>query len=366
MQQTKCPHVADEMSPLNLTKGHNKYIFLNIRNGKSMLNDENIISKSRSIIDLRNVNLTIQEFRLMEVYLSKINPQDETTASVTFTKQEYCDLMEIQSRLLESKRLNKYMQHLFNNSVTEWLEDGESFEMHPLFEKAKFDKKNSTITLECGKSDYVRKMFFDISKNGYIKYALKNTLYLQSVYSIKLYLYLLENRFRSTWKIELDCLKGIFECTSDYYNDFRRFNSKILKTSIDEINEMTNVFVSYETIRKARKVAEIEFTCHFKDTNEVINGEFEEKEELPSYNHDGDLTFEYVINEIQMEFGRDLNKGELKFAYEFYELYGGRMMIVALNESAVYDSRSLHYMKQLLETWTLKGYTVEQVENGKR
>lgn len=48
----------------------------------------------------------------MEVYLSKINPQDETTASVTFTKQEYCDLMEIQSRLLESKRLNKYMQHL--------------------------------------------------------------------------------------------------------------------------------------------------------------------------------------------------------------------------------------------------------------
>ena len=76
-----------------------------------MLNDENIISKSRSIIDLRNVNFTIQEFRLMEVYLSKINPQDETTASVTFTKQEYCDLMEIQSRLLESKRLNKYMQH---------------------------------------------------------------------------------------------------------------------------------------------------------------------------------------------------------------------------------------------------------------
>ena len=238
------------MSLLNLTKGHNKYIFLNIRNGKSMLNDENIISKSRSIIDLRNVNFTIQEFRLMEVYLSKINPQDETTASVTFTKQEYCDLMEIQSRLLESKRLNKYMQHLFNNSVTEWLEDGESFEMHPLFEKAKFDKKNSTITLECGKSDYVRKMFFDISKNGYIKYALKNTLYLQSVYSIKLYLYLLENRFRSTWKIELDCLKGIFECTSDYYNDFRRFNSKILKTL-----EVEEVLKCIEMARKRRKTS---------------------------------------------------------------------------------------------------------------
>lgn len=77
-----------------------------------MLNDENIISKSRSIIDLRNVNLTIQEFRLMEVYLSKINPQDETTASVTFTKQEYCDLMEIQSRLnSDDEILNPLILH---------------------------------------------------------------------------------------------------------------------------------------------------------------------------------------------------------------------------------------------------------------
>ena len=344
-----------------------------------MLNDENIISKSRSIIDLRNVNFTIQEFRLMEVYLSKINPQGETTASVTFTKQEYCDLMEIQSRLLESKRLNKYMQHLFNNSVTEWLEDGESFEMHPLFEKAKFDKKNSTITLECGKSDYVRKMFFDISKNGYIKYALKNTLYLQSVYSIKLYLYLLENRFRSTWKIELDCLKGIFECTSDYYNDFRRFNSKILKTSIDEINEMTNVFVSYETIRKARKVAEIQFICHFKDTKGVIDGEFEEKD-LPTVSNALTLdeidnleyaSLEYVIAEIQYTFKsvnkkEELNKAELSIIKELYELYGGRMMVVASREASTYEKYSLYYMKELMKTWVMKGYSAEDVENGKR
>ena len=61
------------MSLLNLTKGHNKYIFLNIRNGKSMLNDENIISKSRSIIDLRNVNFTIQEFRFRYVDRDRIS-----------------------------------------------------------------------------------------------------------------------------------------------------------------------------------------------------------------------------------------------------------------------------------------------------
>lgn len=236
------------------------------------------------------------------------------------------------------------------------------------------------FTLPISKSDYVRKMFFDISKNGYIKYALKNTLYLQSVYSIKLYLYLLENRFRSTWKIELDCLKGIFECTSDYYNDFRRFNSKILKTSIDEINEMTNVFVSYETIRKARKVAEIEFTCHFKDTNEVINGEFEEKD-IPSIfstlawdEIENNLEYgslEYVIAEIQYTskelLGKEeLSKAELNIIKELYDLYGGRMMIVASREASTYEKYSLYYIRELMKTWIMKGYSVEDVENGKR
>lgn len=336
--------------------------------GKYMLDTNNVVSKSNTIVDLKRLNLSLQELKVLDVYLSRINPKDESTAQVTFTKQEYCDLMQIESKNLKTKRLSRYIQHLFDNSVVEWLDDEDSFKLHHLFEEARYDKNTKEIILECGKSQYIRKMFFNINTCGYIKYALKNTIHLKSIYSIKLYLYFLQNRFRKCWDETLDELKeNVLEVSDvEMYSQFKFFNFYILKPCIKEINEKTNIEVSYNSIKRGRNTFKIHFSCQFKDTEEILNGEFEEKVELPPYNHDEDVPFDYVINEIQEEFGRELRKAELKFANDFYELYGGRMMIVALNESAVYGSRSLHYMKQLLETWTLKGYTVEQVENGER
>lgn len=346
-----------------------------------MLKDNNIISKSKAIVDLKNLNLTLQEFKIMNVYLSRIDPRKEDSAIVQFTKKEYCELLGIKAENLKTKRLSKYMQHLFDNSVVEWLdENNERFRLHHLFENAEYDPTNSLITLECGHSNYIRQMFFDITKFGYIKYALKNTLYLKSVYSIRLYLYLLENRFRKDWNIDLKVLKEVLECNTEYYNSFQKFNQKILKTSVDEINTMTNISISYDTIRKARKVSEIKFICHFKDTNEVINGEFEEKD-IPSISSnltwneiENDLEYgslEYVIAEIQYTFKsmnkkEELSKAELNIIKELYDMYGGRMMVVASREASVYKKYSLYYMKELMKTWVMKGYSVEDVENGKR
>lgn len=142
--------------------------------GIYMLNENNLVSKSKTIIDLKNLDLNLQELKVLDVYLSKINPKNIDTAKVRFTKKEYCDLISVNSNWLKTKRLSKYLQHLFNNSVVEWLDDEqENFKLHHLFEEAEYDKTTQEIILECGRSDYVRSMFFDINTCGYIKYALK-------------------------------------------------------------------------------------------------------------------------------------------------------------------------------------------------
>lgn len=161
-----------------------------------MLNENNLVSKSKTIIDLKNLDLNLQELKVLDVYLSKINPKNIDTAKVRFTKKEYCDLISVNSNWLKTKRLSKYLQHLFNNSVVEWLDDEqENFKLHHLFEEAEYDKTTQEIILECGRSDYVRSMFFDINTCGYIKYALKNTLYLKSTYSIKQYISFIAESF---------------------------------------------------------------------------------------------------------------------------------------------------------------------------
>lgn len=62
----------------------------------------------------------------------------------------------------------------------------------------------------------------------------------------------------------------------------------------------------------------------------------------------------------------ELNKAELGIIKELYELYGGRMMVVASREASTYEKYSLYYMKELMKTWVMKGYSAEDVENGKR
>lgn len=358
------------------------------------------VSKSKELLALSELNLSLNELKLLDIYLSRIDPRSikqiekkateklsdktltknevkeilkerdqliESAATVKFKREEYCKLLEIPSQKIRDSQLNKYIQHLIETSVI--LPNGDRYEIPLLFSSGSYDKRKKEITLTSNVfSQEIKELFFDVGNYRYIKYRLKNTARLTSLYSFKLYLYLLENQFRGTWNIELEEFRlNILECTSDYYKEFKWLNKEILKKIQKEINEKTNLTFEYTPLREGtRKTQKIQFTCQFKDTEDILNGEFNEKEELPPYDHNGDVPFKYVISEIQMEFRRELRKGELKLANDFYELYGGRMMIVALNESAVYDSRSLHYMKQLLETWTLKGYTVEQVENGER
>ena len=200
--------------------------------------------------------------------------------------------------------------------------------------------------------------------------------------SFKLYLYFLQNRFRKKWKIALEELKeNILEVSDiETYSQYKFLNAYILKPSIKEINEKTNLEIKYFSIKKGNRIHTLEFTCHFKDTNELINGEFKEKD-IPSISSnltwdeiENDMEYgslEYVIAEIQYTFKsvnkkEELNKAELGIIKELYELYGGRMMVVASREASTYEKYSLYYMKELMKTWVMKGYSAEDVENGKR
>ena len=46
--------------------------------------------------------------------------------------------------------------------------------------------------------------------------------------------------------------------------------------------------------------------------------------------------------------------------------YDERMVICALNEAAVYEKRNLNYIESILVSWKEKGFSVEDVESGKR
>ena len=107
-----------------------------------------------------------------------------------------------------------------------------------------------------------KKMMQNIDNILYLRYRLKNVINLTSRYSYVLFLYLLDNRFRKSWCIDLADLKALLTCNADRYKQFKFFNAEILKKCHRELCEKTDINFDYKPIKRGRSVSAVEFTVN--------------------------------------------------------------------------------------------------------
>ena len=135
------------------------------------------------------------------------------------------------------------------------------FKLISLFESINVDPEENnlwTITLTC--TAPAKEYIFNIENLGYLRYRLKNVAELKSRYSYVLFMYLENNRYRKTWKIELDDLKDVLCCTAARYEQYKFFNSEVLQKCYKELNEKTECHFEYEPVKQGRFVIAICFT----------------------------------------------------------------------------------------------------------
>lgn len=96
---------------------------------------------------------------------------------------------------------------------------------------------------------------------------------IDSAYALNLY----ENviRFKDTntgstgsWSLEF--FREIVGVTNSYYDDFRRLNSKIIKTSVEKINEVSDIMMDVEFEKQGRSVVAIKFHVREKSDDEKL------------------------------------------------------------------------------------------------
>lgn len=228
----------------------------------SRLSEAHIVEKSRPLMLMKEVPFGLGELKVLDTYLSRINARDPNATTVRFSKEEYEDLMGIER--MHPERLAKYVDSIMGKVVT--VPDNTcvgGWRKYTLFTYSECYQDAETgqwwINLSC--SPNAKDLFFNIDSIGYIRYQLKNILPLTSKYSVLLYIYLLDNRFRSSWNITVKELREvIFRCSSDFYkNSFKDFNKDILKKAINEVNEKTDLLFSYSTIKAGRKIVKVKF-----------------------------------------------------------------------------------------------------------
>lgn len=108
-------------------------------------------------------------------------------------------------------------------------------------------------------------LFLELKK-GYTKYELQAALSLSSVYSQKLYEHLNRWKDKKKWFIHLDELQTILNAKNYLYADFKR---RCLDSGIREINDQTDLAVTYEVEKTGRAVSAVIFSIRLRATQEL-------------------------------------------------------------------------------------------------
>lgn len=218
-----------------------------------------IVQKSRPLFALWSSDLSLAEFKILDMYLSRINTRDPDHRTVRLTKGQLEAALGVTR--INKPDLKARLKHLYQ-PIDLAKGDKKRFHLVGLFEEAEAEQDDDgqwQVTLTCTQG--AMKYIFKAEELGYLRYKLRSITSLTSRYSYVLFCYLEDNRFRKTWEIGLSELRTILNCdTEDTYKEYKRFNDLILKRCHQELQEKTDCRFTYEPVRAGRRVTAIRFT----------------------------------------------------------------------------------------------------------
>ena len=270
---------------------------------KDELMAELIVQKSRPLLTLWASQLSLYAFRLLDVYLTKIDMHDEASRTVVFYKQELEQILDVDR--IRTEELDKILDTLLDKvQIVDKINGIKAKIKINLFETATTLEDETgvkMVKMECTQT--AKKYFFNIEQIGYLKYKLKHITPLKSRYSYVLYTFLESNRFRPKFEIKIEKLKKILRCEKEeQYKEFKRFNDKVLKKAKDELEKKISYKFTYKTIKTGRNVTSIWFElAEFPTVKEIINmpaqtNMIREKEKDTKYQLKHVMSFNRICN----------------------------------------------------------------------
>jgi plasmid replication initiation protein len=210
--------------------------------------------------DLAQARFTMElwERRLMYVCMSKLKRNDEKFPVVKFRIAEMSKLLEEENSF--SKREYDLIIKAAKKLVTRTVEINENGKYEIYNWVNYFKMQENEITMQF--NEYMKPYLLDLLENkGYSKFLLKFAMPLGSIYAQRFYemfrCLVFEGQPKAVQRIELQELRKKLEVENKHRN-FGQFRLKILDTAEREINQKTDIYISFKDIRKNSKGRPVE------------------------------------------------------------------------------------------------------------
>lgn len=230
----------------------------------------NLVVQSNKLIEAHyKQEYTVQEQRMILWVISEINKEDFINKdpighqTLTISAMKYAEIIGVTADNIyrESQKIgNELMQKVIK------IETDQGWKMFHWVETMEYKKGEGIIEVLISPS--IIPYIIDL-KEKFTAFKLGNILYLQSAHAIKIYQLLAQYKAIGARTITVDELRatlGIADIAS--YKMYKNLKPRILEISKREINNKTDLTISYEEIKKSRKVIALKFKITQKPTQE--------------------------------------------------------------------------------------------------
>jgi plasmid replication initiation protein len=239
---------------------------------------EYLVVKSNIIVQKSRYVLTVPEQRAVAYICSMIKP---ITPEAKAKQSRYCPdspwQLEYDFEIRDYARIcgidydngknyedvKSTLKRLSDRSM--WIDDGNGGEVLVRWlSKVNTNKRSGKARIRLDED--MAPFLFDLQEK-FLSYGLKNILAMKSQYSIRLYEILRSYAYQKSKIFEIDELKRLLMVENvKSYGNFKDFRTNVLEIAQGEINELTDITVSFEPILKGRKTVKVKFDMKLKDT----------------------------------------------------------------------------------------------------
>lgn len=318
-----------------------------------MSND--LIVKHNKIIEGK-YNMTTTEIKIIAKLTSLINKDDDDFKEYVFIsknlldelnlgKENYTALEESINKLI-SRRIEIEQENKKKKLVTTFLSS------------CMYDNTENESKVILRYDPQLKPYFLQLGEH-FTKYYLENVLELNSFYAIRIYELCKQYERLRERVIQVEILKEILEIEEKYkkYNDFKK---KVLEIAKREINEKTDITISFEEIKTGRKVTAIMFLISAKKEIKSIKNKTEIELIETKKEYSGAVTGLFELLPVQEQI--EVRKSELEKLLQEHSIEMLRADIEYCNEQRpekywsyfVKSVNSGHYSSAELEKAKLK------------
>ena len=221
------------------------------------------VTKANVLIQKTRYSLTLQEQKVILYLISKIGIDDREFQTYEFSIKEFCDICDITPDSSYSY-LKEVTKKLRDKSFFVRINDHEEILLSWL-STCRYNRKQGTITLRI--CEDMRPFLLELKKQ-FTSYHLINVLSFKSKYSIRLYELMKSYSYLGKMSVGVDELKERLDAQN--YINFKDFRVKVLEMAVWEINKYSDIYVTYETVARGRKIVELKFTIEPNDSLGVL------------------------------------------------------------------------------------------------